>query len=754
MADPESARIFISYRREDSSGHVLALLPALRQQFGDRIFKDTDNIPPGEDFVKFIKREVQSCSVLLAIIGKDWLTVRDPRLRTRRLDNPDDFLRIELATALRTDRIRVIPVLIERATMPAAMDLPADIAGLAQRNALELSDVRWESDVQLLIQAVQRACSAAAPAELPAQWPELEDVPRRRAREIAGHLSNARQAFVARDYAATLLACEKVLLLDPQNVEALDLLDLARSTTDEQQIETWLAQARQSLDRGDIGNASDLIDQALALDPDLESALALRKLVLGLRRERERGRERARVAAGAVDRARTRLTEQNFESAVRHADDALSLEPQSTEAPTIRSKASASPDAWHRPTEPRALAPMDSAARETPGIWSLRRYGGVAAAGAVVLAAAMGFWMYLQASRSIPPRQSSPPPAGAPSAPSPPAVTGTSPTPPPPVSSVPVEKPAAAAPPKAPTDADLREQKLAALRQEARDQFQRGQQRALSTVSEGLKIAPEDSELRSILDSILSDAQRLTGRAKEAATLAGAAQLARAVHQEALKLERDAGQQITAGRKDGAIRTLWRAEETFDRAERDARLERAQLRQLQDPQAAKQRVARANEKPGNQPAGNSKPAESTDLAPTPATSKPPAPGQPRAPEPAPAPPESQPTAGDLEKARVAGIVHRYASGYGALNPAAVSAVYPGEAVWQFSEFESYSLKLDDLVTVLSADGSSATVVCTATHAFKRKRAAPVTERVRQTFSLRRRGTGWMIVSIAYDRTPR
>ena len=82
---------------------MLALLPALRREFGDRIFKDTDNIPPGEDFVRFIKQELQSCSVLLAIIGKDWPTAQDPRLRTRRLDNPDDFLRVELSTALRSD---------------------------------------------------------------------------------------------------------------------------------------------------------------------------------------------------------------------------------------------------------------------------------------------------------------------------------------------------------------------------------------------------------------------------------------------------------------------------------------------------------------------------------------------------------------------------------------------------------------------------------------------------------------------------
>src|SRR5262245_50548677 len=119
----------------------------------------------------------------------------------------------------------------------------------------------------------------------------------RKTREIASHLSSARQAFVARDYEATLLACEKVLLLDPHNGEAQDLLDLARTTAAEQQIESWLTQAGQLLDRGDIGNASDLIDQALALDPHLETALTLRKRMLALRRERERGRERARASA-------------------------------------------------------------------------------------------------------------------------------------------------------------------------------------------------------------------------------------------------------------------------------------------------------------------------------------------------------------------------------------------------------------------------------------------------------------------------
>ena len=722
MADPQaSARIFISYRREDSSGHVLALLPALRREFGNRIFKDTDNIPPGEDFVKFIKQELESCSVLLAIIGKEWLTVQDPRLKIRRLDNPDDFLRVEVATALRSERIRVIPVLIERTTMPAAMDLPPELAALAQRNALELSDARWESDVQLLIQAIQRACAAAVAVEAPGQWPELQDVQKRRTREIASHLSNARQAFVAHDYEATLLACEKTLLLDPQNVEALDLLDLARTTTEEARIEICLSQARQALDQGDIGSASDLIDQALAMEPNHEEALALRKRMLALRREWERGRERARVAAGAVERARTRLDEQNFESAVRHADDALTLEPQSIEAQEIRSRASDSLERRAR-REDRAASSRRGPGLDSSRLWSLHRLGGLAIVGAVILATAVGYLGYRQVVDSRPSQQS-----GTPAAQSQAPVTGPSPSTPP-VSSVPVEKPPAAAAPAGATEPDPRDRKLAQLRQDAREQFQRGQRRALTTVSDGLRIAPEDAELQAILDSILTDAQRISGRSKDAAVSAGAPQHAKAAYQDALQLERDARQQVTSGRKDLAARTLWRAEEAFDQAERDARLERAQQKQVQDEQS-KQRLARGNDKPGNQPI------------------------QPRGPETPPAS-AAQSSATDLDRARVAGIVQRYAMGYSALNSSAVLAVYPGEAVWQFSEFDSYALSLADCAIELSSDGASATAVCTATHSFKRKRGTAGTERVRQTFTLRKRGAGWIIAGIVYDRPVR
>src|SRR6187549_782238 len=116
MAEGEpqsSSRIFISYRREDSTGFVRALFEPLRARFGrQRVFKDTDNIQPGQDFVKVITRELESCKVLLAVIGNEWVNAQDARTRRRRLDDPKDTLRIEVSAALRNQNMTVIPVLV------------------------------------------------------------------------------------------------------------------------------------------------------------------------------------------------------------------------------------------------------------------------------------------------------------------------------------------------------------------------------------------------------------------------------------------------------------------------------------------------------------------------------------------------------------------------------------------------------------------------------------------------------------------
>jgi len=114
---------------------------------------DVAAIEPGRDFRKAIDQSVASCSVLVALIGRDWLGTTDAA-GNRRLENANDFVRIELASALRRD-IPVIPVLVRGAKMPSADQLPDDLKELHYRNAVELTHARWKSDVQFLIRALR-----------------------------------------------------------------------------------------------------------------------------------------------------------------------------------------------------------------------------------------------------------------------------------------------------------------------------------------------------------------------------------------------------------------------------------------------------------------------------------------------------------------------------------------------------------------------------------------------------------------------
>ena len=146
--------IFISYRRDDSAGHAGRLFDRLKDHFGtEQIFIDIDTIKPGLDFVEAVQQAVSACDGLIAIIGKEWLEVADATGQ-RRLDNPADMVRVEIATALERG-IRVIPVLVQGAQTPADQDLPDPLKRLARQNALELSDTRFHADVDRLIEALQ-----------------------------------------------------------------------------------------------------------------------------------------------------------------------------------------------------------------------------------------------------------------------------------------------------------------------------------------------------------------------------------------------------------------------------------------------------------------------------------------------------------------------------------------------------------------------------------------------------------------------
>jgi formylglycine-generating enzyme required for sulfatase activity len=156
-----SGQIFISYRREDSSASAGRLFDRLSNHFpSNQIFMDVDSVDLGEDFVKTIEETVGSCDVLIAVIGKGWLTSCDQEGQ-RRLDNPEDFVRIEIATALKRD-IRVIPVLVDGSSMPRSGDLPDDLKALIRRNALQLSHDRFRTDSERLASAVERALEKTA----------------------------------------------------------------------------------------------------------------------------------------------------------------------------------------------------------------------------------------------------------------------------------------------------------------------------------------------------------------------------------------------------------------------------------------------------------------------------------------------------------------------------------------------------------------------------------------------------------------
>jgi TIR domain len=153
--------VFISYRRKDSEGEAGRLFDDLASHFGsESVFMDVSAIEPGRDFRKAIDQSVTTCSILLAIIGQEWTESRDP-LGRRRLEDPNDFVRLELASALRRD-IPVVPVLVRGAKMPDVEQLPPDLKELVYRNAVELSHARWKSDVQLLIRALRPYLDASS----------------------------------------------------------------------------------------------------------------------------------------------------------------------------------------------------------------------------------------------------------------------------------------------------------------------------------------------------------------------------------------------------------------------------------------------------------------------------------------------------------------------------------------------------------------------------------------------------------------
>lgn len=146
------SRVFVNYRRSDASAHANLLYDWIRERYGeDRVFKDVDSIAPGLDFVEAIESAIDSSEVMLVVIGKGWVVDASGR---RRLEDVDDYVRMEVATALHRN-IRVIPVLVEGAEMPSVADLPEPLAPLTRRHAFELNNARSRADRDELLRRLE-----------------------------------------------------------------------------------------------------------------------------------------------------------------------------------------------------------------------------------------------------------------------------------------------------------------------------------------------------------------------------------------------------------------------------------------------------------------------------------------------------------------------------------------------------------------------------------------------------------------------
>jgi hypothetical protein len=197
---PGPGRIFISYRREETAYPAGWLFDRLTDHFGSgQIFKDVDSIELGDDFAEVISTAVGSCDVLLALIGDRWLTITDENGR-RRLDDPSDFVRVEIEAAL-TRNVRVIPILVDGARIPRADEVPPSLVKLVRRQALELSPSRFDFDTSRLLKVLDSTLGdvRTAPDDAPSKTAETkaQDRNRKEPQKAAGRAGHAGRTSAA-----------------------------------------------------------------------------------------------------------------------------------------------------------------------------------------------------------------------------------------------------------------------------------------------------------------------------------------------------------------------------------------------------------------------------------------------------------------------------------------------------------------------------------------------------------------------------
>jgi tetratricopeptide (TPR) repeat protein len=262
-------RIFISYRRQETAWPARQLYDVLVEHFpAEQVFKDIDNIDPGDEFVERITAAVESCDVLLALIGPQWLAITNKKGQ-RRLDDPEDYVRLEIETAL-TRKIRVIPILVDEAQMPGADELPATLAPLVRRNAVEINPVTF--DTKRLISTVHKTLAALKVSDTTTRSasPTPTASPDRSNQQVAGPeveqlYDQALAAFWTEQWGQAVDLLGQVLHRQPDYAEAARKLELARR---QEQLAMHYAQASVAADAGDWEQAVAGYTMVADSDPD------------------------------------------------------------------------------------------------------------------------------------------------------------------------------------------------------------------------------------------------------------------------------------------------------------------------------------------------------------------------------------------------------------------------------------------------------------------------------------------------------
>jgi tetratricopeptide (TPR) repeat protein len=270
--------IFISYRRSDTPDVSGRIYDELARHFGaDAVFKDVDDIPFGVNFSQYLNDTIQQSSVMLIVIGRNWLDVTDERGR-RRLDQPEDFVRVEVKAALERG-IPIVPLLVQGASMPQQGELPADLAPLSLYNGTQIRpDPDFHTDMGRLIRQLEPHVdlARAVPAESGATPQSARAATRERApvgqadqSRLAALYTDARSAYYTNQWQTAIDLLGRIVSLQADYERAAQMLEEAKR---QHTLSKQYALGDAAYDAGQWPEAIERLEAVVALDAGYEDA--------------------------------------------------------------------------------------------------------------------------------------------------------------------------------------------------------------------------------------------------------------------------------------------------------------------------------------------------------------------------------------------------------------------------------------------------------------------------------------------------